>query len=79
MQEVQLDSKIRLIDCPGIVFAANNSLQDEGSVALKNAIKVEQLTDYMLATTAILQRASKEQVSLFVYIKYLGKQYRDLN
>merc|ERR1711997_1344133 len=43
MQEVQLDSKVKLLDCPGMVLASGN--MTDASVALRNAIKVESLAD----------------------------------
>ncbi|KAK9496549.1 hypothetical protein O3M35_013174 [Rhynocoris fuscipes] len=62
MQEVQLDSKIKLLDSPGLVFAANSNDSPESIVALRNAIKVEALDDPFAPATAILQRANKEQM-----------------
>ena len=38
MQEVQLDKKVTLLDCPGLVMAGGN--KTDASVALRNAIKV---------------------------------------
>ena len=38
MQEVQLDSKVKLLDCPGLVMAGGN--RTDASVALRNAVKV---------------------------------------
>lgn len=61
IQEVQLDSKIKLLDSPGVVFT-NNGPVDDGSIALKNAIKVENVSDPITAASAILQRLTKEQV-----------------
>lgn len=61
MQEVALDSKILLLDSPGLVFAAP-SKENDASAALKNAIKVEALADPFFPAQAILQRATKSQV-----------------
>lgn len=63
MQAIQLDSKIKLLDSPGIVFAnrtGDNS--DESSVALKNAVKIQSLKDPYTPATAILKRISKQQI-----------------
>jgi nuclear GTP-binding protein len=38
MQEVQLDSKIKLLDSPGMILASGN--MSDSSIALRNAIKV---------------------------------------
>lgn len=64
MQAVQLDSKIKLLDSPGIVFATHhpNENVDESSVALKNAVKVQLLKDPFTPATAILKRISKPQI-----------------
>ncbi|XP_073951728.1 nucleostemin 1 [Choristoneura fumiferana] len=57
MQTVQLDSKIKILDSPGIVFTAG--ADSDASVALKNAIRVGSLKDPVTPATAILQRANK--------------------
>uniref|UniRef100_T1HBR5 Guanine nucleotide-binding protein-like 3 homolog n=1 Tax=Rhodnius prolixus TaxID=13249 RepID=T1HBR5_RHOPR len=62
MQEVQLDSKIKLLDSPGLVFAASAGDETDSMVALRNAIKVETLDDPFIPAAAILQRANKEQM-----------------
>lgn len=54
MQEVELDSKIKLLDCPGIVFSKGDS-----QFALKNAQRVTDVKDPIKVATSILQRASK--------------------
>ena len=63
MQAVQIDSKIKLLDSPGIVFA-NTSPEnaDDSSVALKNAVKIQSLKDPYTPATAILKRISKQQI-----------------
>lgn len=63
MQAVQLDSKIKLLDSPGIVFASSNpDNPDDSSVALKNAVKIQALKDPYTPATAILKRISKQQI-----------------
>lgn len=54
MQEVELDSKIKLLDCPGIVFSKGDT-----QFALKNAQRVTDVKDPIKVATSILQRASK--------------------
>lgn len=61
MQVVQLDSKIKLLDSPGIVFS-NNSQESDSSVVLKNAMKVGNIKDPITPACAILQRANKNTV-----------------
>lgn len=58
MQTVQLDSKIKILDSPGIVFHQGGD--SDASVALKNAIRVGALKDPTTPATAILQRANKQ-------------------
>ncbi|KAK0166801.1 hypothetical protein PV327_004284 [Microctonus hyperodae] len=64
MQAVQLDTKIKLLDSPGIVFFDNTNEDnfDSGSVALKNAIKIQALKDPYTPATTILKRIPKEQI-----------------
>jgi len=60
MQEVELDSKIKLIDCPGIVFTqTKNANQQNASNVLRNAQRVSDVKDPFPVATSILQRASK--------------------
>ncbi|KAL0840084.1 hypothetical protein ABMA28_015403 [Loxostege sticticalis] len=58
MQTVQLDSKIKILDSPGIVFHSGSD--SDATVALKNAIRVGSLKDPVTPATAILQRANKQ-------------------
>ncbi|CAH0554574.1 unnamed protein product [Brassicogethes aeneus] len=58
MQEVQLDSKIKLLDSPGIVFAAGS----DSSASLRNAVRISQLADPITPANAILQRVNKQQM-----------------
>merc|ERR1712179_892174 len=43
MQEVQLDSKVKLLDSPGVVLASG--LKTDASVALRNAIRTDTMED----------------------------------
>ncbi|CAH1998927.1 unnamed protein product [Acanthoscelides obtectus] len=58
MQIVQLDSKIKLLDSPGIVFAAGN----DAGAALRNAVNISSLSDPLTPANAILQKVSKQQI-----------------
>ena len=42
VQEVHLDKNIKLLDSPGIVFAA---AEDDASAVLRNCVKIEKLKD----------------------------------
>lgn len=62
MQAVQLDSKIKLLDSPGIVFSSPSKDGDQSSVALKNAVKIESLKDPFTPAALILKRISTQQI-----------------
>ncbi|XP_057332421.1 guanine nucleotide-binding protein-like 3 homolog [Microplitis mediator] len=63
MQVIQLDSKVKLLDSPGIVFAEfYQNEEDNCSVALKNAIKIQSLKDPITPATLILKRIPKQQI-----------------
>ena len=62
MQEVQLDSKVKLLDSPGVVLATG--LKNDASVALRNAIRVDTMEDPVTPVEAILQRCPKQQMCL---------------
>lgn len=63
MQAVQLDSKIKLLDSPGIVFSAPSKDQnDQSSFALKNAVKIESIKDPFTPASLILKRISTPQL-----------------
>ncbi|KAI6172911.1 hypothetical protein M3Y98_01025800 [Aphelenchoides besseyi] len=60
-QEIELDGNIRLIDSPGVVLASGDQF-DAVEMALKNAMRVEQLDDPLTPVMAILRRCSVETV-----------------
>merc|ERR1719495_1946578 len=62
MQEVQLDSKIKLLDSPGLVLASGS--MSDASVALRNAIKVETLEDPVTPVVAIIGRVPRQHLML---------------
>ncbi len=62
MQEVQLDTKVRLLDSPGVVLASG--LKNDASVALRNAIRTDTMEDPITPIEAILQRCPKQQMCL---------------
>lgn len=56
VQEVELDSKIKLIDCPGIVFTKSDNMP----AVLKNAQRVGDVKDPFTVAESVLKRASKQ-------------------
>jgi len=71
MQEVQLDKKVKLLDCPGLVMAGGN--RTDASVALRNAVKVETLDDPITPSVAILARVPRQHLML----QYKITQFKD--
>ena len=61
MQEVSLEAKVKLIDCPGIIFD-----EDEGGfgagLLLKNCISVGDMDDPEGAVAGILARCAPEKL-----------------
>jgi len=58
MQEVYIDSKVKLLDCPGVIF----SNADERTLVLRNIIKVSDIKDPISPIEDILQRVNKSQL-----------------
>lgn len=59
MQEVEIDSKIKLLDCPGIVFTQSKENEEDSPYVLKNAQRVTDVKDPFSIAQAVLRRASK--------------------
>ena len=65
LQEVQLDSKVKLIDSPGVIF--DEARDTDGKVTaesllLRNCISADSMTDPVPAATAIVSRCRVEQL-----------------
>lgn len=65
MQEISLDKNIVLIDSPGVVLSTNDQ---SDSLILRQAIKVEELTDPVRPVEALLNRIENEQLLKFYRI-----------
>lgn len=61
MQEVALDSKIMLLDSPGIVMATGDA--SDTTIALRNALRIDNLEDAIAPVEVILKRTGKEYVN----------------
>ena len=61
-QTIALDSKVKLMDCPGIIFARAATAEEEADVLLRNCVRVEKLEDPTVPVEAILRRCPKEQL-----------------
>jgi nuclear GTP-binding protein len=55
-QQVQLDKKVKLLDCPGIVFAKDET---DVSVILRNCVKLDAVIDPLPAFQEIVRRCDK--------------------
>ncbi|KAJ2723795.1 nuclear GTP-binding protein nug1 [Coemansia sp. Benny D115] len=68
VQEIQLDAKLKLLDCPGIVFNSpvkSSQKMDKTAVAemmLRNCIKVELLEDPIAPVDLIVQRCNAQSL-----------------
>jgi nuclear GTP-binding protein len=60
LQEVIIDQKVKIIDCPGVVFDSKN----KESLLLRNIVKLEQLEDPREPVEEIIQRVSKNELLL---------------
>ncbi|KAF0689426.1 Aste57867_19132 [Aphanomyces stellatus] len=58
VQEIHLDNKIKLIDCPGIVFDTS----DSNALILRNCVNAEAFNDPIPAIEVILSRCSAAQI-----------------
>lgn len=58
IQEIEIDSKVTLIDSPGVVLSG----EDEVTLLLRNTIKAEDVVDLSRAVEEILKRVSKEEL-----------------
>jgi nuclear GTP-binding protein len=56
MQSIQLDKQVRLLDCPGIVFAEH---ADGDQLILQNAVNIDQLAEPTLAVDSLVRRVPK--------------------
>jgi nuclear GTP-binding protein len=59
MQEVHIDSKIKLLDCPGIVFDSS----DSSALLLRNCINTESMEDPVGAVQVLLTRCQPAQLA----------------
>nr|CCA23588.1 guanine nucleotidebinding proteinlike 3 putative [Albugo laibachii Nc14] len=59
LQQVQIDSKIKLLDCPGIVFDDS----DTDRLLLRNCINPESVQDPMQAVQVLLEQCDPEQLA----------------
>ncbi|KAG2489950.1 hypothetical protein HYH03_011581 [Edaphochlamys debaryana] len=66
VQEVVLDKHIKLLDSPGVVFA---NAENDAAAALRNAIKVEKLSDPIAPVAEILKRVPPKTLMMLYKIQ----------
>lgn len=57
--EIDLRNDVRIIDCPGVVMPG----EDTGDVVLRNAVKVDQLENPLLAVERLVERCNAGQLA----------------
>lgn len=65
MQEINLDKNIVLLDSPGVVLSTNDQ---SDSLILRQAIKVEELSDPIRPVDALINRVENDQLLKFYRI-----------
>lgn len=61
-QEIQLDKKVKLLDCPGVIFDNAEQATDDSSLLLKNCISVADMEDPESAVEGIVRRCNREKL-----------------
>lgn len=62
-QEIQLDKKVKLLDCPGIIFDNDADIKgDDSGLLLKNCINVGDMEDPEGAVEGIVRRCNAEKL-----------------
>ncbi|KAI0244624.1 nuclear GTP-binding protein nug1, partial [Massospora cicadina] len=63
-QEIHLDAKLKLLDCPGIVFGGDSKSKPGADVLLRNCIKVELIDDPISAIEYLLNKTKWHYVMM---------------
>ncbi|KAI8062077.1 P-loop containing nucleoside triphosphate hydrolase protein [Gongronella butleri] len=78
-QQVTLDKHIKLLDCPGIVFAQQGQDgQSDAEIALRNCIKVELLADPVAPVEVIVARCPPARLMGLYNIGYFNNAHEFL-
>ncbi|ORY97745.1 P-loop containing nucleoside triphosphate hydrolase protein [Syncephalastrum racemosum] len=78
-QQITLDKNIKLLDCPGIVFATQGQDgQSDAEIALRNCIKVELLEDPVTPVEVILQRCGHQRLMDLYGVGFFNNAYEFL-
>ncbi|KAI9298645.1 P-loop containing nucleoside triphosphate hydrolase protein [Neoconidiobolus thromboides FSU 785] len=63
-QEIHLDAKLKLFDCPGIVFGGSQANMNPGDLLLRNCIKVELLQDPISPVDYLLKKCGAQNLMM---------------
>ena len=58
VQEIEIESKIKVLDCPGIVFDSSS----DPDMVLRNVLKIENLDDFVAPVQRILQKVPSAKI-----------------
>lgn len=62
LQIVALDRKIKLVDCPGVVFSKPTNAAEAADMVLRSALKLDAALDASVITEALLRKCDAEAV-----------------
>ncbi|KAG1441351.1 hypothetical protein G6F56_011525 [Rhizopus delemar] len=78
-QQITLDKNIKLLDCPGIVFAQQgNGDQSDAEITLRNCVKVELLEDPVTPVDVILSKCGIDQLRSIYNLSFFGNTHEFL-
>ncbi|KAI8080409.1 P-loop containing nucleoside triphosphate hydrolase protein [Thamnidium elegans] len=78
-QQITLDKNIKLLDCPGIVFAQQGQDgQNAAEITLRNCVKVELLDDPITPVEVIVSRCTTEQLMKMYNVSYFNNAHEFL-
>ncbi|KAI7873189.1 P-loop containing nucleoside triphosphate hydrolase protein, partial [Mucor mucedo] len=78
-QQITLDKNIKLLDCPGIVFAQQGQDgQNDAEITLRNCVKVELLDDPITPVEVIVSRCTTEQLMKMYNVSYFNNAHEFL-
>jgi nuclear GTP-binding protein len=61
-QTVAIDSKVKLMDCPGIVFARAATAEEQAEIILRNCVRVEKLDDPSIPIEGIMRKVAADDL-----------------
>ncbi|KAL9541424.1 hypothetical protein MBANPS3_009131 [Mucor bainieri] len=78
-QQITLDKNIKLLDCPGIVFAQQGQDgQNAAEITLRNCVKVELLDDPITPVEVIVSRCTTEQLMKMYNVAFFNNAHEFL-